>query len=198
MEQKKNFKPIQDSNTLSSTGNVVRQNPNPPIGKSLDEIGLQSANANGEAVIKKPTIKPKKATINKNPTLKDYINHKKIELYPNVFVILDPNSKVEISNFADFIEVSESTVDIVDILPRLYESHYDIIKHSSTRFMIDDKVIVNFKYRSIDTQRNFEQQQPRTIKDIKFVALNDRTAIIAYLDNKDFYPINELDHYDTD
>lgn len=198
MEQKKNFKPVQESNVLSSTGNIGRHHPSLPIGKGLDEIGLQSANANGEAVIKKTPIKTKKVITTKNPTLKDYVNHKKIEVYPKVFIILTPDSKSKISNFSDFIEVSEATVDIVDIIPRLYDTHYDIIKHSSTRFMIGDKVIINFKYRSLNNQKNLEQQQPRIIKDIKFVALNDRTAVIAYLDNDNFYPINELDHYDTD
>lgn len=195
----KNFKPIQDTTESSPTGEHNRHHPNLPIGKSLTDVGLESANVNGEATVKARVIKLKKQPKStKATTLKDYDNHRKVEVYPNVFVILNNNSKSEITNFTDFIEVSEATVDIVDIVPKLYDSHYDIIKHSSTRFMVGDSVTVNFKYRSINDNKKFIQSKPRIITDIKFVALNDRTAVIAYLEDNDFYPINELDSNDTD
>jgi len=200
MENKRTFKPVIDTKQSISTGKQDDVGQTLPIGKSLDDIGLESANAQGEATIKKPiTTKAKRIVkTTKAFTLKDYENHKKIEVFPNVFIILEPNSKVEITNFADFIHVSESTVDIVDIIPVIYPSHYEIIKHSSTRFMVDDLVTVNFKYKSLDAKKAEIQSMPNVIQAIKFVNLNDRTAVIAYLQGGDFYSINELDHYDTD
>jgi len=199
MEQKKNFKPIQDSDEPISMGKVQTISSSQPIGKSLIELGLQEANAQGEATIKKPIIKAKKVVkFNKVLTLKDYTNHRHIEISPNVFIIAELKSKIELSNFEDFIHASEATVDIIDIIPRLYDTHYNIIKHSSTRFMIGDSVTVDFKYKSLRIELANYQDQPRIIKDIKFVNLIDRTAVIAYLEDGDFYPINELKHYDTD
>jgi len=196
MEQKKNFKSLINPNTPFPKGRAL------PIEESLTDIGLESANAQGEATVKKVIIKPKRVVKPKViiTTLKDYKTYRKRELYPKVFVILSSTSKIEESDletFEDFINVSESTVDIVDIVPNLYPNHYDIIKHSSTRFMIGDKVTVNFKYRSLNPEKAYKQMLPRQIKDIKFVALEDKTAVIAYLYDNDFYPINELDHYDT-
>jgi len=202
MDKQRNFKTLaQDTNKLSTTGKQDDIGQTLPIGKSLNDIGLESANAQGEATIKKPKItKPttRKSPVVKATTLKDYPTNRKIEIYPKVFVILDIMSKIinsDLDCFDDFINVSESTVDIIDVIPNLYPEHYNVIKHSSTRFMIDDKVIVNFRFKSIVNTKALLQSQPRIIKDIKFVALNDRTAVIAYLEDGDFYPINELDHY---
>lgn len=198
MENKRTFKPVIDTKQSISMGKQDDVGRTLPIGKSLTDIGLETANAQGEATVKKTTTKAKRIIkTTKAYTLKDYENHKKIEVSSKVFIILEPNSKVEITNFADFIHVSESTVDIIDIIPVIYPSHYEIIKHSSTRFMIGDSVIVNFKFRSMNSIDAHTQSQPRVIKDVKFVNLGDKTAVVAYLEDDDFYPINELEHYDT-
>lgn len=197
MENQRNFKPlIPKTNNPSTKGEL-------PVKRDLVDIGLTEAGANGEAIIKgnsrvqsrKPkSLKVKSKDKNKN----SYPLHRIIELENRVQIVVEPKSKVEITNFTDFIHASESenySDDIVDILPRIIQSHFDIISKSESRFMIGDEVIVNFKYRSINIVKNMLQRQPVVIKDIQFVALNNITVIIAYLKNNDYYPINELDHY---
>lgn len=206
MEEKRKFKVLlvgTNTNKSSITGEAQNNGDSTsPVRKSLVDIGLTEANAKGEANIRK-TIKNPKGS-GKKPKDRDknfYPLHRFIEIYNKVFVVLKPNSKVNFSNFTDFIHATdcqELAVDIVDILPPLFDAHFTIIASTKSRFMVGDKVTVNFKYRSTIELEALKQKEPRTIVDIKFVNLVNMTVIVAYLDDKDFYPINELDHYDTD
>jgi len=197
MEEKRNFKNIKEPNTnnISLMGNAL------PVVKSLIDIGLTEANANGEANIKKTIKNPKGA--GKKPKSRDesfYPNHKIIEIENKVLLVLKPNSTLNVGSFKEFIEATESekAIDIVDILPPLYDAHYKLIADVNKRIMKGDKVIVNFKYRSTIESVSLEQKKPIEVKEVKFKNLKDMTVVIAYLTNKDFYPINELDLYDTD
>jgi len=208
METKRNFKVLVGANTnsLSNTGETQRSDL--PISKSNVVAGLTTANANGEATIKKPikTVAKKTSTNPRGsgtkPKQRDktfYPNHTFIDIN-NVTFVLVPNSKVTIVDYTDFIEATQDTEranDLVDILPQLYPLHFKLIQDVDTRFMIDDKVIVNFKYRSTVELVAIKQKETRTIKEIKLVNLRNMTAIVAYLDNGDFFPINELDHVST-
>ena len=60
--------------------------------------------------------------------------------------------------------------------------------------MVGDEVVVKFKYRSTVELTAIKQKETRIIKEIKVVNLKNMSAIVAYLDNNDFFPINELDH----
>lgn len=198
MEEKRNFKPIKKINTMntSSMGEAL------PVVKSLTEIGLTEANAKGEANIRKSIKNPKGA--GKKLKARDrnyYPQHKIVEIGNKVLIVLKPNSKVDIIDFADFIHATEDNTranDIVDILPPIYDVHFKLIANSASRIMKGDKVTVNFKYRSTIDLVAIKQKEPKTVVDVKFVNLVDMTVVVAYLDNKDFYPINELDIYDTD
>lgn len=208
METKKNFKVLVGTNTNSVSNTGETQRSDLPVSKSEVVSGLTSANANGEAAIKKPikTVAKKTSTNPKGsgtkPKQRDktfYPNHTFIDLN-NVTIVLVPNSKVNIVDYTDFIEATQNTEranDLVDILPPLYSLHFTLIQDVDTRFMIGDEVIVNFKYRSTIELVAIKQKETRTIKEIKLVNLRNMTAIVAYLDNGDFFPINELDHVST-
>lgn len=217
MEKKRNFKVLltgQDgrtyinpkTNDISTTGKA--QSSDQPVKKSESVAGLTAANANGEAVLKKP-IKTVAKRTNTNPKgsgtkpkQRDktfYPNYTFIDIN-NVTFVLKPNSKVTIIDYTDFIQATQDTEradELVDILPPLYPLHFKLIQDVDTRFMLDDKVIVNFKYRSTVNLVAIKQKETRTIKEIKLVNLRNMTVIVAYLDNGDFFPINELDHVST-
>jgi hypothetical protein len=208
METKRNFKVLVETNTNSVSNTGEAQRSDLPLSKSSVVSGLTSANANGEATITKP-IKTVARKTNTNPRgsgtkpkQRDktfYPNHTFIDIN-NVTIVLVPNSKVKIEDYTDFIEATQDTEranDLVDILPPLYPIHFKIIQDIDTRFMIGDKVIVNFKYRSTIELVSIKQKETKTIKAIKLVNLRNMTAIVAYLDNGDFFPINELDHVNT-
>ena len=197
METKKDFKPIQPKTTSPlATGKA------PPIVKSLVDSGLTEANSKGEAnPVKRKIIRanPSRPSTKVKKTLKDYSNNKIIELYPKVFIILKPNSEVNIIDFTDFIHITESekAIDLVDIIPDIFEPHYNLIANSKTRIMIGDLVTVNFKFRAIDTIKNTKQKEPVKVTNVRFANIGNMTAVVADLENGDFYPINELDSYDT-
>jgi len=197
MEKQRDFKVVNtpNTNTLSNTGKAL------PIVKSLIDIGLSEANITGEANIRKSARNPKGS--GKKLKARDasyYPLHKIVKIENEVQIVLEPSSTLEIETFKDFIEATESEQagDIVDILPPLYDKHFKIIADIKTRIMVEDLVTVNFKFRNILEQKQLEQKKPVKVKDVKFIKLNDMTVIVAYLENKDYYPINELDLYDTD
>lgn len=197
MEEKRNFTNVKEQTTSksSSTGRAS------PIVKSLSDIGLSEANAQGEANIRKSAKNPKgSGTKLKARDRSYYPLHKIIEMENKVLLVLEPKSTLVVANFKEFIEATEceQANDIVDILPPIYKGHYDLIANVKTRIMEGDLVTVNFKYRSTIELVSLKQKQPVKVKEVKFVKLNDMTVIVAYLENKDFYPINELDLYDTD
>lgn len=208
METKRNFKVLVGTNTNSPSIKGDAQSNDLPVKKGVIVSGLTSANANGEAVIKKPikTVAKRTSTNPRGsgtkPKQRDktfYPNHTFIDIN-SVTLVLVPNSKVIIVDYTDFIEATqdiERVNDLVDILPPLYPLHFKIIQDVDTRFMIGDKIIVNFKYRSTIELVAIKQKETRTIKEIKLVNLRNMTAIVAYLDNGDFFPINELDHVST-
>ncbi len=197
MEEKRNFTNVNKVNTneSSSMGNA------PPVVKSLADIGLSEANAQGEANIRKSAKNPKGSGTKLKARDRNYYPlHKIIEMENKVLLVLEPKSTLSIFTFKEFIEATESeqAVDIVDILPPIYKGHYHLIANVKTRIMKEDKVTVNFKYRSTNSTINLKQKEPVEVEEVKFVNLKDMTVLVAYLTNKDFYPINELDLYDTD
>ena len=198
MEKKRIFKPLNST----STTNLSDKGKHLPVVKSSVELGLVEAGAKGEGVRPLKTTKTATNPRGSGRKLKQrdkslYPNHKFIEINPKVFIVLKPESTLEISDFADFIHAAETTDEIVDVLPPLYSLHYKLISSSELRYMIGDKVIVNFKYRSLDDEKNLKEQQPIKIKDIKFKCLNDMSVVIAILEDGGFYPINELEHCNT-
>ena len=205
MEKPRNFKPIVETNTknISTTGKAQRQDQ--PVNESKLVTGLTAANSNGEAIIKKPirTVANKTKTNPKGsgtkPKLRDTSFYPDHVFNPinNCVIVLVPNSKVKIEDYTDFIHATQDETranDIVDILPPLYNVHFNIIQNVDTRFMVGDEVVVNFKYRSTVELTAIKQKETRIIKEIKVVNLKNMSAIVAYLDNNDFFPINELDH----
>lgn len=205
MEDKKNFKVLVKPNTttLSNTGKVQPKSAKTsPVNKSLLDIGLSESNSAGEANIRKSARNPKGAGKKlKARDINYYPLHKIIELYNKVYIVLKPDSNLNVANFAEFIHATEDNKvanDIVDILPPLFDGHFNIIANSKSRIMIGDTVSVNFKYRSTIELKAIKQKEPRKVVDVKFVNLVDMTVVVAYLDNKDFFPINELDLHDTD
>lgn len=197
--KERNFKPLTqpNTNTLSNKGKAL------PVVKSLVELGLTEASANGEAVITRKTKTNPKGS-GRKPKIRDktfYPNHKFIELYPKIFLVLKPDSQLDVSNYADFIHASENSDDIndvVDILPPLYDMHYKLIADSKTRFMVGDIVTVNFKFRSIDEVKKIVEKTPTKIKKVKFTYLVDMTVVTAELETGINYLIHELDHYVAD
>lgn len=206
MEKQRNFKVVTtNTNSFSVTGKVQRSDP--PINESEIVSGLTSANAKGEATVKKviKTVARKTSTNPKGsgtkPKERDrtfYPNHTFIDIN-NVTIVLKPNSKFTITDYTDFIQATQDdrADELVDILPPLYPEHFKLIQNVDTRFMVEDTVNVNFKFRDILELKAIKQKETRTIKEIKLVNLKDMSIIVAYLDNNDFYPINQLDHVRT-
>jgi hypothetical protein len=217
MENKRNFKVLltgkdgrtyinRNTTDTSTTGEPTAVEL--PVKKIESVLGLTSANANGEATTKKP-IKVATRKTNTNPKgsgtkpkLRDksfYPNHV-FNYIDNVIIVLNPNSKVVIEDYTDFIYATQDenrANDIVDILPPLYDLHFKLLQDVDTRFMIGDEVRVNFKYRSTIELKAILQKETRTIKEIKLVNLKNMTVVVAYLNDNDFFPINELDHVKT-
>lgn len=197
--KERNFKPLTQSNTT----NLLAKGDTLPVVKGLVELGLTEASANGEASITRKTKTNPKGS-GRKPKTRDksfYPDHKFIELYPKIFLVLKPNSKLDVSSYADFIHASETSDhinDVVDILPPLYDVHYKLIADSKTRFMDGDTVIVNFKFRSIDEVKKLNEKTPTKIKKVKFTYLVDMTVVTAELETGINYLIHELDHYVAD
>lgn len=204
MEKQHEFKPTAQYSTAPSTKGEAL-----PVVKGLVESGLTEANSKGEANVT-AKAKVKQAKTSKNPKgsgrivkTRDksyYPNHKFIEINNKVFIVLKPDSKLNLSNFTDFIhatEASEYQGDLVDILPPLHDEHFKLIANVNTRIMVGDKVCVDFKFRSINEVDAAKQKEYVKVVDVKFVNLGDMTAIVAYLENKDFYPINQLNLDDS-
>lgn len=204
MEKQRNFIVLGGNNTkgISTTGKSQRSDP--PINESEIVSGLTSANAKGEATVKK-VVARKTSTNPKGsgtkPKERDrtfYPNHTFININ-NVTIVLVPNSKITITDYTDFIQATQDdrANELVDILPPLYPLHFKIIQDVDTRFMVGDIVNVNFKFRSTIELKAIKEKETRTIKEIKLVNLKNMSIIVAYLDNNDFYSINELDHVRT-
>lgn len=201
MEEKRNFKPLigQNSKKLSNTGEAL------PIGKSLLDIGLTEANGKGEANITKAVKDNKRKPKATGRPLRErnrsfYPNHRFIEISNKVYIVLKPDSKVDMANFADFIHATEDpdcSKDIVDILPPLTDLHFKLIADPLTRIMNGDKVRVNFKFRSMNDLQAIKEKEYTTVKKVRFVCLGDMTAVVVDLDNGGYYPLNQLDLYDT-
>lgn len=207
MEKQRNFKVLTKSNTndISTTGKVQRSDP--PINEGEIVSGLTSANAKGEAIVIKvtKTVARKTSTNPKGSGTKPkernrsfYPNHTFIEIN-NVTIVLLPNSKIITTNYTDFIQATQDdrANELVDILPPIYPLHFKLIQNVDTRFMVEDSVNVNFKFRSTIELKAIKEKETRIIKEIKLVNLKNMSIIVAYLDNNDFYPINELDHVRT-
>lgn len=196
MENFKNFKPLIEPKPIKplNTGKVS------PVNESGLVSGLERANANGEANARK-TIRNVKGA-GALPKYRDenfYKDYKFIEIDNKVKIVVKPTYVGEINNYTDFIKLTQSIEDpnvIVDILPPLYKLHYDIISDDKLRFKIGDEVIVNFKYRSSIELKAVLEKKPVKITHIKFSNLKNMSVLIAYTDNNNFYPINEIEHYD--
>lgn len=194
--EKRNFKPLTSTN---STASLSKGNAS-PVSRGLSELGLTEASANGEAVVTRKTKTNPKGS-GRKPKTRDktfYPNHTFIELYPNVNLVLKPDSKLLVSDYTTFIhatETSDNISDVVDILPPLYDVHYKLIADSKTRFMDGDMVTVNFKFRSMVEHKSRLEKLPTKIKRVKFTYLVDMTVVTAELENGINYLIHELDHY---
>jgi hypothetical protein len=196
MEKFNNFKPLIEPKTIkpSTKGDTL------PVNKDGLVSGLERANANGEATTRKTIRNVKGAgALPKNRDEAFYKDYKFIEIDNKVKIVVKPTYEGEINNYTDFINLTKSTKHpnvIVDILPPIYKLHYDIIADDKLRFKVGDKVVVNFKYRSTIELKAVLEKKPVTITKIKFSNLKNMSVIIAYTSNGNFYPINEIEHYD--
>lgn len=195
MEKNLIFKPLTAANSkkLFTKGNAL------PVNEDLIELSLEEAGVNGEAIVRKPLRKTKTNPRGSGALPKDrdrnfYKNHKFVTVDNNVTIVLEKESKLIINNYHDFIKAAlkDTNNDIVDILPRLYNKHYELIKQDE-RIKVNSLVTVNFKYRSINLKTSILEKTPTKVIDIKFSNLSNMTAVIVYLENGLYYSIHELD-----